>query len=448
MENKLLKTALWYQHRGYAVIPIQRNKKPFIKWEKYQTEMPTTDEINQWWKKWPGANIGLVTGGVSGIDVVDCDSEQGRDALNEFLPDSITMPISKTPKGWHYFFRHRPGLSNGVRVITDCDLRTAGGYIIVPPSRGKNGKAYTWEKDLSIADVKPAPIPEMLFDVLNSGGYANADSSPHIKKDAILIEGQHSVNISGVNTESTKVNKVNISFDKGGRDETLFHLANYLVKGGMDGESISKYLEFVASKCNPPFSKKEINAKIKSALGREKNRSGNLTAEIREIIESTSGNFSSTFVYQTSTKSTFPEDRRKISVILGRFVKDGILERVGNQNGVFRRIETDCTPEDWQNACTDTRRIFRQIGLDLSSNVHTSITPTFDFRRNGRKFYSGYERVERQIYDADTSGNFHRKDGSPWRSGRYSACRFKPVCGRAAERNAHRSVTACIFHDG
>ena len=130
-----------YQKQDYSVIPVQQNKKPFIKWEKYQHERASPDQIRAWWQKWPGANVGLITGKISNIDVVDCDSEKGRDALNEFLSDSFETPVSKTPKGHHYFFKHRPGLTNGVQVIRDCDLRTDGGYAVVAPSKNKT-KAY------------------------------------------------------------------------------------------------------------------------------------------------------------------------------------------------------------------------------------------------------------------------------------------------------------------
>jgi hypothetical protein len=37
-------------------------KAPRIKWEKYQTTPATEAEINGWFAKWPGMNIGLATG--------------------------------------------------------------------------------------------------------------------------------------------------------------------------------------------------------------------------------------------------------------------------------------------------------------------------------------------------------------------------------------------------
>jgi hypothetical protein len=153
MRNKKLAAALQYQQAGFSVIPVKKNKKPHIKWEKFQHERADEKQIQQWWKKWPDANPAIVTGEISGVDVIDVDSKDGKKALNEFLSDSLITPISKTPAGgYHYYFKHRAGLSNGVRIIEGCDLRTTGGYVLAPPSEAdykKNGKSikggYQWE---------------------------------------------------------------------------------------------------------------------------------------------------------------------------------------------------------------------------------------------------------------------------------------------------------------
>ena len=52
----MLKSALWYfKEMEYAVIPIRESgnsiKKPYVTWEKYQTEMPELEEIEKRYKK-------------------------------------------------------------------------------------------------------------------------------------------------------------------------------------------------------------------------------------------------------------------------------------------------------------------------------------------------------------------------------------------------------------
>lgn len=172
MEKELLNAALKYLDLGYSVIPIKPgDKRPLIKWEAYQKRKASSDEVRAWWKKNPNANIGIVTGNISGIDVVDCDSDKGVDALNEFLSDSLRVPISKTPKGYHYYFKHRSGLQNGVRILEDCDLRTSGGYIVAPPSYNVEGMQYKWV--ISINSSNLPLMPQILFNVLQAGANTN-----------------------------------------------------------------------------------------------------------------------------------------------------------------------------------------------------------------------------------------------------------------------------------
>jgi len=125
-------------------------------------------------------------------------------------------------------------------------------------------------------------------------------------------------------------------------------------------------LVFFGSNCNPPFPEKEILAKVESAIKRIKNRNRNLTAEVREWINITWGNISITDAYQNITNIT-NADRPKITVIMNRLVKEGVLERVPNRNGVFRRIESEIEEEDWVNACTDT------VGLWLPFELNEMI---------------------------------------------------------------------------
>jgi hypothetical protein len=71
--------------------------------------------------------------------VIDLDSDDGRRALNEYLPETLEVPTVKTPKGMHYYFDYTPGIPNKARILKDVDVRNDGGYVIAPPSKG-----YKW----------------------------------------------------------------------------------------------------------------------------------------------------------------------------------------------------------------------------------------------------------------------------------------------------------------
>jgi len=360
-----LEAALSYQKQGYSVIPIRANKKPYVKWEPYQTKRAEPEQIRAWWDRYPNAMIGIVTGDISDVDAVDCDSEAGRDALNEFLPESFVTPVSKTPKGYHFFLKHRPGLSNGVRVLKDTDLRTTGGYVIVPPSKNGTGKAYAWMPGLKIGEVDPAPMPDILFEILRAG---RADPSPQAingisLNDKIHILGEHNIDNKNIGaTTITNHNKHNISFEEGVRDNSLFHVANCLAKGGMDRDNILKCLLFIGSNCSPPFPEKEILAKVESAFKRFENRNRNLTAEIRDWLTITWHNISITNAIESITTIT-NSDRPKVTVIMNRLVQEGILERVPNKFGFYRKVDTDIEAIDFMNAETQTVPIWLPFGL-------------------------------------------------------------------------------------
>ncbi len=359
----LLKAALYYQKMGFSVIPVKQNKKPLTKWEQYQSEKAGPDQIQAWWKEWPGANIALVTGRESGCMVVDVDTQTGLDALNEFLNDNLITPIAETPGGgWHYYFKYQPGLINKARVITDTDIRTDGGYIVAPPSIGENGKPYAWIAGLSIAEVEPATMPEMLFSILQAGAPAGQTLVCKAKngiKNA-LTRGDFKSQKNG--TDFKRLQVTSGDFKEGERDQALFHLANCLTKGGMGDENILNYLLFFASHCDPPFSEKEVLAKIESAKKRGSKVDFNIAEEVRDFVVTSSGFFLTSDIHNRLQVTSRSEKKAIVNELL-RLHKTGIIERHGNKNGCYRRVEGDVEEMDFVNVDTETVGLWLPFGL-------------------------------------------------------------------------------------
>ncbi|MHC4278097.1 MAG: bifunctional DNA primase/polymerase [Planctomycetota bacterium] len=147
MKGVMLKEALCYLEMRLSVIPVRRDKKPYLaSWKDYQTRLPQEWELQEWWSTWPDANIGVVTGKVSGLVVVDVDGEHGLETAKRLnLPKGPTV---KTGKGYHRYFCYP---SNGDIRNFQCraglngiDLRANGGYVVAPPSIHKSGKEYQW----------------------------------------------------------------------------------------------------------------------------------------------------------------------------------------------------------------------------------------------------------------------------------------------------------------
>ena len=143
------------ERHKFSVIPIGADKKPAIKWMEYQDRRPSIEEI----LAWPDAeNLAVVTGAVSNLVVVDCDSKEDAQWFWENI--SKTSTIAKSRRGYHYYFRH-PGdkVANGQKINGKYDVRGDGGYALVPPSRHSEGE-YTWCKPLVAVDELPLFLPE------------------------------------------------------------------------------------------------------------------------------------------------------------------------------------------------------------------------------------------------------------------------------------------------
>ena len=123
------------------------------------------EEIDTWWSKWPGAMIGIVTGEISGLLVIDCDNEAAYQKIQELLPDSFLTCIAKTPRGYHIYLVYPKGqrIGNAAAIMQGVDVRGEGGYAICPPSVNGAGRGYTWLKSLSIDEVAPGRRCLMLY---------------------------------------------------------------------------------------------------------------------------------------------------------------------------------------------------------------------------------------------------------------------------------------------
>jgi hypothetical protein len=136
--NKCHEAALWYLKKGYSVIPVGIDKKPLIQWQKYQKIRATETEINQWWLDFPEANVGIVTGKLSNVTVIDVDDPSLLKDVS--FPETFTV---ETGRGKHFYYIYtesRNTVNVGGKKI---DLRSEGGYVIAPPSRHSSGKIYT-----------------------------------------------------------------------------------------------------------------------------------------------------------------------------------------------------------------------------------------------------------------------------------------------------------------
>ncbi|MBR0920889.1 bifunctional DNA primase/polymerase [Bradyrhizobium diazoefficiens] len=133
-------------------------------------------EIQKLWVSHPDDPLGIPTGSVNRIFVLDIDTitvdghrHDGFAALRALegkygrLPPTLT---AQSPTGSvHYYFRLPPGMkikNSASEIVIEgdtralgIDVRGEGGMVIAPPSRHPRGGQYRWLNDHDVADAPP-----------------------------------------------------------------------------------------------------------------------------------------------------------------------------------------------------------------------------------------------------------------------------------------------------
>lgn len=180
-----LDAALAYAALGWAVFPLTPgSKKPMAGSRGFKDATKDSELVRALWGMFPDANIGVATGEISGISVLDCD-EKTWDAkygitqtLAVLVKEHGTLPQTPTQETWsggkHAIFAYTPSASNAAGAYGRClDGKNDGGYIVVPPStvadEGREG-AYTWLDGKSPFDCALAPMPAWLLERVQPSG--------------------------------------------------------------------------------------------------------------------------------------------------------------------------------------------------------------------------------------------------------------------------------------
>jgi DNA-binding XRE family transcriptional regulator len=132
---------LW--HAGLAPIPVggEDGKKPlvtrFTKWKRH----PGLKTILQWIRKFPEANVGIVTGPLSGVSVVEIDS------ADPVVQQAIVKRFGETPLqtrtpsgGCHLWYRHNGEACADLSPEVPVQIKAIGGFVVVPPSVRPSGR--------------------------------------------------------------------------------------------------------------------------------------------------------------------------------------------------------------------------------------------------------------------------------------------------------------------
>lgn len=232
-EGNLARAAAGYALRGWAVSPLRPQSKEPLTAHGYKDATVDPQTIARWWQACPDANVGIATGGVSGVVVLDVDPRAGgdeslRDLEARFgpLPDTVTALTGGG--GQHYYFALPQGAAvRSRRVAPGLDLKGEGGYVVAPPSVHPSGGAYQWEIGHSPDDLPLAPLPTWLLEGGDGPGRRYEwDGRP-------IPEGERNISLASI--------------------------AGSLRARGLDGQAIFAALRAInEAQCQPPLPESEV----------------------------------------------------------------------------------------------------------------------------------------------------------------------------------------------
>jgi hypothetical protein len=176
--DSVFRAALKYAKQGLPVFPCRPNKRPFTK-NGFLDASIDPDKVRNWWIHWPNAMIGMPTGKLSGVSVVDVGKDPLPTELDQFVKANARGCAKQRTMsgGYHQLYKHVDGVPSvghdSSRGEPDIDIRGEGGYVILAPSIGKNGQ-YRWVRNMS--SIKES-FPVDLVGMLRSRRNGNKPSS-------------------------------------------------------------------------------------------------------------------------------------------------------------------------------------------------------------------------------------------------------------------------------
>jgi len=171
----MLRHALAYAAKGWAVFPLVPGGKEPLTEHGFKDATTDSETIVAWWTRWPSANIGrwlgynaYGSGDEASTLVIDIDPRNGG-VVPEELP--LTLTCLTGGGGYHYYYSYLPNNVGGQgfrKVLQDgVDIKASRGYVVLPPSVTES--VYQWD----VEEVPLTPCPDWLLKACQKPSDAN-----------------------------------------------------------------------------------------------------------------------------------------------------------------------------------------------------------------------------------------------------------------------------------
>jgi hypothetical protein len=251
MSARTLAAALGYTSYGWAVFPACAAVKKSHKCAERSNGAKwgaTSDpaEVRRDFARWPNARIGIPTGTINRIVVIETDTMAGHaidgaaslaqlEVEHGLLPDTR---MACSPSGsLHHYFRH-PGIkikTTASELGDGIDVRGNGGMVIAPPSVNLDGRRYRWINKLPIADM-----PQWLIELTR-------EKPPTISQHAVAairqpIEGPSKYGTAALRNELINIHQAEPGHRNAVLNKAGFSLGQLVVIGLLDQVEVARLL--------------------------------------------------------------------------------------------------------------------------------------------------------------------------------------------------------------
>jgi hypothetical protein len=215
--------------------------------------------IKGWWRRYPQANIGVVTGPDNGLVVLDLDPRNGGhpDRLPGNLP--LTPTVNTGGGGWHFYLAHSDGFKFP-KELPGCkgtDLKAAGGYVVAPPSLHISGERYIWQISPETTPLAHCPA-----------WFLNMAKRPEPRSMPQPISAQPGTGSAygraALRGELTRLAQTLVGERNNALNKVAFSLGRLIAAGHLDEDTVVHLVTNVAA--NIGLGEGEIRATVRSGL--------------------------------------------------------------------------------------------------------------------------------------------------------------------------------------
>lgn len=232
-----------YIQLGFVCLPTLNGgkKNPALdEWKRYQTVKPTPEEYESWFKD-KDIGVGTLCGKISGLIMIDLDSYKPHAKIINL---NTPVKVRTGGGGLHGYFKYKEGQGN--KTTKDAiDIKSDGGFAVLPPTIHKSGNAYKWE-------IKPGLTLAQAMEQL-----------PEISGE--LLEWMQNNKLDGSQPENDYIVSSSIGVGEGERNDKLYRFACSVLARHYNPEEALEMVAQVNRTYTPPLRDSEVYTLFQSA---------------------------------------------------------------------------------------------------------------------------------------------------------------------------------------